>query len=46
MDNLRKRYIIVIDWCCMCKKSGKTLDRLLHFDIARDLLNLILRCLE
>jgi hypothetical protein len=21
LDNLRKRHVIVVDWCCMCKKS-------------------------
>jgi hypothetical protein len=20
LDNLRKRHVIVVDWCCMCKK--------------------------
>jgi hypothetical protein len=25
MDNLRKQHIVVIDWYCMCKKSGKML---------------------
>jgi hypothetical protein len=30
MDNLRKHHIIVIDWCCMCKKSGKILDHLIE----------------
>jgi hypothetical protein len=28
--NLRKRHTIVVDWCCMCKSSGKTVHRLLH----------------
>jgi hypothetical protein len=38
LDNLRKCHIIVIDWCCMCKKSGKLLDHLfLHCDVAREL---------
>jgi hypothetical protein len=23
-DNLRRRSVIVIDWCCMCKKSGES----------------------
>jgi hypothetical protein len=26
MDNLGKKHIIVIDWYCMCKKSGKSMD--------------------
>jgi hypothetical protein len=21
-DNLRKRSIVVVEWCCMCKKNG------------------------
>jgi hypothetical protein len=35
LDILRKRNLIVGDWCCMCKKS------LLHFDFARTLLNFV-----
>jgi hypothetical protein len=27
--NLRKRQVIVIDWCCMRKKSEKSIDHLL-----------------
>jgi hypothetical protein len=23
LDNLEKRHVIVMDWCCMCKKIGK-----------------------
>ena len=30
LDNLRKHHIIVINWCCMCKKSGETPDHLFH----------------
>jgi hypothetical protein len=26
LDNLRKRNIVVIKWCCMCKKSGEPID--------------------
>jgi hypothetical protein len=38
MDNLRKQNLIVVDWCCMCKKSGKTIDHLLlHCEVARAL---------
>jgi hypothetical protein len=33
--NLRKRNIVVVDWCCMCKKCGETVDNLLlHCDLA------------
>jgi hypothetical protein len=36
--NLRKRNAIVVDCCCMCKKSGKSIDHLLlHRDIEREL---------
>jgi hypothetical protein len=42
IDNLRKRNLIVIDWCCMCKKSEKTIDYfLLHYEVARALWNFV-----
>ncbi len=41
MDNLRKRRLIVLDWCCMCKRVGETNDHLLlHCPMARELLDL------
>jgi hypothetical protein len=27
-DNLRKRSIVVVEWCCMCKKNGESVDHL------------------
>ena len=37
-DNLWKRQLFVIDWCCMCKRDGETSDHLfLHCSPARDL---------
>jgi hypothetical protein len=24
LDNLKKRNVIVVDWCCMCKNSGES----------------------
>jgi hypothetical protein len=42
-DNLRKRNVIVIEWCCLCKKSGEPIDHLLlQCEIARDLWSYIL----
>jgi hypothetical protein len=38
MDNLRKRNVMVVEWCCLCKKSGESIDHLLlHCEVARDL---------
>ena len=34
-------HIIVIDWCCMCKKSGETPNYLIHCDAARELSNMV-----
>jgi hypothetical protein len=31
LDNLRKRQIIVINRCCICKKNGESVDHLLLF---------------
>jgi hypothetical protein len=37
-DNLHKRNVVVIEWCCMCKKNGEFIDYLLlHCEVARDL---------
>jgi hypothetical protein len=34
-DNLRKRNIILVSWCCMCKVDGDTIDDLfLHCPVA------------
>jgi hypothetical protein len=39
-DNLRKRRVIVINRCCMCKKTEETVDHLLlHCDVASVLWN-------
>ena len=42
IDNLRKRNLIVIDWCCMSKRSGETIDYLLlHCFMARELWTMV-----
>jgi hypothetical protein len=40
LDNLRKMNVIVVDWCCMCKKSWESIDYLLHCKVARELWSL------
>jgi hypothetical protein len=43
IDNLRKRHLILVDWCCMCKKSGESVDHLLlHCPMAWELWSMVL----
>jgi len=40
LDNLRKRHIIIVDRCCLCKRDGESVDHiLLHCDVASALWN-------
>ena len=42
MDNLKKRHLIVVEWCCMYKKSGELVDyHLLNCETAGALWNII-----
>ena len=41
-DNFRKRRVIVLDWCYMCKRCGESVDHLLlHCSIAWELGSLV-----
>jgi hypothetical protein len=34
-DNLQKRSIVVVEWYCICKKNGESMDHLLiHCEVA------------
>ncbi|KAF5455272.1 hypothetical protein F2P56_024868, partial [Juglans regia] len=40
IDNLRRRGLIITDWCCLCRNSGETVDHLLlHCEFARGIWN-------
>ena len=42
IDNLRKRSMLVLDWCYMCKRCGEFMDHLLlHCPIAWELWSLV-----
>ena len=37
-ENLRKRHIIIVSWCCMYKANGESIDHLfIHCPVAREL---------
>jgi hypothetical protein len=42
IDNLRKRNICIVDWCCMCKHSGESPNHLLlHHEMAQSLWSMV-----
>ena len=42
IDNLRKRHLIIVDWCCLCKTSGESVDHLLlHCSLAWELWSMV-----
>ena len=42
IDNQRKQGLILLDWCCMCKRSGESVDHLfLHCSVATELWSLV-----
>jgi hypothetical protein len=35
MDHIRKKHVILVDRCCMCKRNGESVDHLLlRYDVA------------
>ncbi len=39
-DNLRRRQVIVLDWCCLCRKNGESISHLLmHCSVAKEIWN-------
>ena len=43
IDNLQKRKVWILDWCCMCKYNGELVDHLfLHCLVAMDLWSMVL----
>ena len=45
LDNLRKRHVIMVDWCHMCKKSEESIDHLLHCEVVGELCCSLFNCL-
>ena len=42
IDNLRRCRIVVINWCCMCKRAGETSNHsFLHCSVARKMWNMV-----
>jgi hypothetical protein len=38
LDNVRKMNVVVVEWCCMCKKSGESIYHILiNCEVVRDL---------
>jgi hypothetical protein len=37
LDNLGKGKVLVVYWCCMCKRNEESIDLLLHCKVAREL---------
>jgi hypothetical protein len=43
LDNLRKVNIIMMEWCCMCKTCGESINHLfLHCEVASEMWSALL----
>ena len=44
LDSLRKRNIMVMEWCYMCKQCGESIDHLFfHFEVSTEIWNVFLQ---
>ena len=42
IDNLRKRHLVILEWCYMCKRCGESVDHLLlHFLLAFEMWSMV-----
>jgi hypothetical protein len=47
LDNLRKKNIIMMKWCCLCKKSGESIDYLfIHCEVALEMWNVFFQLFD
>jgi len=43
IDNLRRRGLTLVNWCCLCKKSEETVNLILiHFEFTSEIFHLVL----
>ena len=46
-ENLRRRRVIIVSWCCLCKVDGEYVDHLLlHCAYAKELWDLVFAMFE
>jgi hypothetical protein len=46
LDNLQNRNVLVVKWCCMCKKYEESIDHLLfHHEVVTKLCSALFSCL-
>jgi hypothetical protein len=43
IDNLQRRHILIVDWCCMCKSHGESTNHLLiHCSVTSNIWSFVL----